>query len=106
MSIQVTQIDSQIADYGAIGRHVQRTFEVSGIRNTAGDAEIYRVTLWGQYNDGSIRHDVSVQRPNGRFAALNPRNHHQRVRSVFAALRDVTDAYIDANEAAIRGEEA
>jgi hypothetical protein len=102
MSITVNQISEEIVDYGFIGTRLQRTYEVVGVTNTAGNPEVYHINLDGQYNDGSIRFDVFVQRTNGSFATLNPNKHYQRISAVFSALREVTADFKAANQEAIR----
>ena len=100
MTVTVTPVYENIRTFGLVGTVLCRVYEVSGVTNTAGDPEVYRVHLDGQYNDGSIRFEVLVQRPNGSFAMLNRNKHYSRVRSVFSALRDVTEEYKAANQAA------
>lgn len=102
MTFTVTQISEKIVDYGFIGTRLQRTYEVAGVTNTAGNPEVYHIELDGQYNDGSIRFSVFVQRTNGSFAMLNPNNHYQRISAVFSALREVTEEFKAANQEAIR----
>lgn len=57
MSIEITPITESMV-------------EVSGMTNSAGQPEVYRVrTLWNG------QREVFVQRKNGGFAALNPNIH-------------------------------
>lgn len=64
-----------------------RRVEIRGIRNTAGEPELYVAHLRGFYADGSLRFDVDVQRSNGGFARLNSNRHGDRIARIGAAIR-------------------
>lgn len=99
MATKIELIREEQNDHGIIGKTLTRTYEVNGMFNTSGDPEVYRVRLNGQFNDGSVRFDVFVQRPNGSFANLNNNRHHQRCAAAFAALRPILAEYKAANQA-------
>jgi hypothetical protein len=67
MSVEVTPIS-------------ETTVQVTGIVNTAGEAEAYRIrTLWNG------QREVFVERKNGGFAILNPNVHSARISRVLSA---------------------
>lgn len=79
----------EVVNYGVIGRRLSRTVEIAGMNNTAGEKEVYRVRYDGLYNDGSVRADVFVQRPNGEFAILNSGKHYQRISRVIRLAKEL-----------------
>lgn len=87
MSYTVTHTGDTVRFLGILGEVSCRTFELSNVTNTMGDAEVYKVTFEGLYNDGSLRYSVQVQRPNGKFAMLNPNTHRARCSQVLSGLR-------------------
>jgi hypothetical protein len=94
MTTVSTKIIREYMDsHSIIGTRLVRCIEVEGIENTAGDAEAYRVMLDGFYNDGSLRFDVHVQRPNGSFALLNSNRHYQRISLVKHFIADAVAEY-------------
>lgn len=98
-NLEVTTIRESIADHAIIGRNLVRMIEASGFRNTAGEPETYRVRYEGTYNNGSIRAEVYVQRPNGNFAILNSNKHYHTIARVLSCLKDAEADYRTANAA-------
>jgi hypothetical protein len=78
---------NEIVNYGILGRRLQRTIEIEGIPNTSGELETYRLLLDGAYENGAVRFEVQVQRPNGKFAQLNRNIHTQRCYGVLQEAR-------------------
>lgn len=105
MSIEIKIVNEGICQLGAIGLILRRSVEITGMRNTAGEPEVYHASLNGFYNDGSLRFDVFVQRPNGSFAILNSNKHYQRIGKVGAALKSLgmVSEYRTASAAALAG---
>lgn len=99
MAYTVEQIAESEMELGVVGKVLARTYQVSDVTNTMGEPEVYKVFLKGQFNDGSVRYDVMVQRKDGNFAMLNPNKHASRCAQVFSALRKEMPEYKAANQA-------
>lgn len=98
MSIELTVTAARPAAARMVGTvtlpaYEYRRVEIRGMRNTAGEPELYVAHLQGLYSSGSLRYEVDVQRTNGSFARLNSNRHYERVARVRQALAPMVDEY-------------
>ncbi len=98
-----TIYSDRVETHGIIGRRLVRRLLLTGMRNTAGEPEVYKVEFDGTYNDGSVRAYVQVQRSNGSFALLNSNKHRSQISRVLrvAAETGAEADYLNCNSAAI-----
>ena len=75
------------------GKTIVRIIEVGGVRNSAGEPEVYRAILKGFAKNGALFFDGEVQRPNGKFAALNQNKHWSKLSQLRQAISGMIPQY-------------
>lgn len=102
MTVSITQFANDVEHHPITGTCLVRGIEITGLTNTAGEPEVYRVRFDGFYKQPrvSIRMDVLVQRPNGSFASLNENKHYLKIGQIKSILKDEIAQYALDNAAA------
>ena len=100
-TLTATVLNENTCEYSVVGKILNRMVQIEGMKNTAGEVEIYKVLFSGTYSNGSVRADVFVQRSNGSFAILNNNNHISRISRVMRVAKEIgaTADYLAANTA-------